>query len=152
MKGRRLFLLGSAAVWLSVLVLIVITAVGRLSVPPWGNISGDDRSAEIAGSTQVGQQFIAPFPGLYRVEVTLDPAGVQNPQPVTLRLQDEGSGANPLASGTFRTSDIGEGTPYGIEFPPIQDSAGRAFVFSVESPKSTPGDALTAHYDSGSVL
>jgi hypothetical protein len=152
MNGHRLFLLGSAIVGLVVLALIVIGAVGQLSVTPWGNISGDDRSAAIAGSTRVGQQFIAPFPGLYRIEVMLDPTTVQNPQPATLRLQGETSGANPLAYGEFQTSDIKEDTPYSIEFPPIQDSAGRAIAFTFESPQSSPGDALTIHYDPDSIL
>ena len=152
MTGRRLFLLGSTVVWLIVLALIVITALDRLSVPPWGNISGDSRSPEIAGSVEVGQQFIAPFPGLHRIEVTLDPASVQNTQATTLRLQAEPAGPNTLAVGEFRTGDIQKEVPYGLEFPPIVDSAGRTFTFSLESPQSSPGDAVTAHYDPDSSL
>ena len=152
MMGRRIFLVGSGAVWLIVLAVIVITAVDRLSVPPWGNISGDDRSAEIAGSVEAGQQFTAPFPGLHRIEVILDPSSVQNAQPATFRLRDEPAGPNTLAFGEFRTGDIQEKVPYSLEFPPIRDSAGRTFFFSLESPQSSPGDAVTAHYNPDSFL
>ena len=152
MKGRRLFLLASAIVWLIVLVLIVVAAVDRLSVTPWGNISGDERSAEIVGSVKVGQQFVAPLPGLYRIDVTLDPDLVQNPRPAVFRLQDGTDSTNSIAIDEFLTGDVKENSPYSLEFPPIQDSAGRSFEFSLESPQSSPGDALTAQYAPDSVL
>ena len=138
MKGRRLFLLASAIVWLIVLVLIVVAAVDRLSVTPWGNISGDERSAEIVGSVKVGQQFVAPLPGLYRIDVTLDPDLVQNPRPAVFRLQDGTDSTNSIAIDEFLTGDVKENSPYSLEFPPIQDSAGRSFEFSLESPQSSP--------------
>ena len=152
MIGRRLFLLGSAIVWLIVLALIVITAVGRLSVPPWGNISGDDRSPEIAGSVEIGEQFTAPFPGLYRIEVALDASSAQNAEAVTFQLQDTSSESNILATSEFRTTDIKEAAAYSIEFSPIRDSAGRTFTFSLTSPHSSPGGAVSAYYDPDSVL
>lgn len=152
MKGRRIFLLGSVVVWLMILAFIVIGALNGLSVPPWGNISGDGRSAEVAGPVQVGQQFVAPYSGLYRIEVTLEPASVESNLPITFRLDGQSPSSGPLAVGQFHTGDVVAGAPYGIEFPPIRDSAGKTFSFSLDSPQSTPGDAVTAHYDPDSAL
>lgn len=152
MKGRRIFLLGAFVVWVMILAFIVISALNSLSVPPWGNFSGDDRSAEVAGPVQIGQQFVAPYPGLYRIELTLDPASVQSSQPVTFRLDSQSQSSSPLAVDQFYTGDLLAGVPHGIEFPPIRDSAGNTLTFSLDSPQSTPGNAVTAHYDPDSAL
>jgi hypothetical protein len=126
--------------------------MNRLSVPPWGNPSGDDRTEEVAGSAQIGQQFIAPYPGLYRIEVTLDPAAVASDQPITWQLTARPSVPYVLAAGEFNTGDVQEGEPYSLEFLPIRDSEGQTFFFSLASPDSTPGDAVTVHYDPNSSI
>lgn len=152
MTGRRLFLLGSTVVWLAILALIVMSSMDRLSVPPWGNVTGDNRSPEIAGPIEVGQQFTAPYPGLYRIDVTLDPATVQNAHPVSVQLKAEPSAPRAVAVGKFDTRDVQQGVPYSFEFPAVRDSEGRTFSFSLESPQSAPGDAITAHYAPDSVV
>ena len=82
MTRLRLFLLGSTIVWGIAIAVMIKSSVDRLSVPPWGNPVGDDRSPAIADGTQVGQRFVAPYPGLYRIEVWLDPAAVSGPYPL----------------------------------------------------------------------
>lgn len=152
MKGRRLFLLVSMLVWLAIVAFIVIASMDRLSVPPWGNPSGDGRTEQIAGPLQVGQQFTAPYPGLYRIEVTLDPGAVTTAQPITLQLRAGPSASQVLAVAEFSTGDVREEKPQSLEFAPIQGSEGRTFFLSLESPDSAPGNAVTAHYDPDSIL
>jgi hypothetical protein len=152
MRGRRLFLLGATAVWLTILALIVKMSLDRLSAPSWGNQIGESRSEEIAGPVQVGQTFTAPYPGLYRIEVALDPNAVQSSHPVTFQLKTEPSAADALATSEFSTADVRKDVPFSFEFAPVRDSQGRTFIFLLESPEAEPGDALTAYYGPDAIL
>jgi hypothetical protein len=96
--------------------------------------------------TRVGQQFTAPFPGLYRIEVALDRGAVRNMHPVTFHLAADPSGVEELWAASFNTSDVQDGRPYGFEFPPLRDSQGQSYYFHLQSADSTPGDALAVGY------
>lgn len=85
MTGRR-FLISSSLIALAVVVAIVVKrSVDRLAVPPWGHSPDETFSqvVEVAAGALVGQQFVAPMPGLYRIDLVLDPATAQGrPRPV----------------------------------------------------------------------
>jgi hypothetical protein len=146
MTRRRLFVLGSMLAWMIVLVLVVKASVGRLSVPPWGNPVGDNLSAEVAGETQVGQQFTAPFPGLSRIDVALDRATISGDQQIAFHLKTDPSATEDLWTARLSAGDLEDGLPYSFEFPPIRDSEGQTYYFYLESPASAPGDAVAVRY------
>ena len=146
MSKRGVFVLGTGIVWASVMVLVVYSSVNRLSVAPWGNPLGDSLLAEVAGDTLVGQEFTAPLPGLYRIEVALDSGAVRSMHPVTFHLETDPSAVEDLWTTTFNTSDVQDGTPYGFEFPPLRDSQGQSYHFYLQSADSTSGDAVAVRY------
>ena len=152
MTKRRLFVLGSTIVWLVAMAAVVKTSVDRGSVPPWGNSLGDDRSAEIERSTHVGQQFTAPFPGLHRVQVALDPATAHAARRVTFHLKTGPLAQEDLWTADLSTSEVQDGVPHGFEFPPMRNSKGRTIYFYLDSPDSAPGDAITARYSPAAIL
>ncbi|MFC2037687.1 hypothetical protein ACFLYD_06950, partial [Chloroflexota bacterium] len=149
--GRRLFVLASTVVWLTVLAFVFKNSIDRLSVPPWGNPVGDTLSAEIAGTTHVGQQFVAPLPGLKRIKVSLDPATARGTHRVTFHLKTAPS-ATDLWTSDLSTSDVQEGIPYTFEFPRIVGSKGQTYYFHLESTDSAPGDAIAAHYSPTAIV
>jgi hypothetical protein len=128
------------------MILIVYVSIDRLSVAPWGNPIGDTLLAELAGDTRVGQQFTAPFPGLYRIEVTLDRGTSRNEHPVTFHLARDPSGNEELWTANLNTSDVQDGAPYGFEFPPLRDSKGQSYYFYLQSTNSTPEEAVAVRY------
>jgi hypothetical protein len=128
------------------MVLVAYSSANRVSVAPWGNPLGDSHLAEVAGDTRVGQQFTAPFPGLYRIEVTLDRGAVRTMHPVTFHLVADPADGEELWAASFNTSDVQDGTPQGFEFPPLRDSQGQSYYFYLQSTDSIPGDAVAVGY------
>jgi hypothetical protein len=161
---RRLFLLTSTALWLILLALLIRSSLHRIMAPPWGNPQGDGRSPQIARDTRVGQQFMAPYPGLYRIQVWLDPTSATSSRQITAHLRAvppaNTSGGLPADgdpsviasrqlgqhSVVLHSTELEDGLPFTIEFSPIRDSMGRIYTITFDSPGSTPGDALAAHY------
>lgn len=153
MTRRLLFLLGSTVLVAAALVLVVGNSVNSVTAPPWGSTTGTERSAEVAGDTMVGQQFVAPFPGLHRIDVGLDPGQVHNTHHLTFHLKKVGSPAtDDLWTADLVSDDIRDGEPYTFEFPAIHDSAGQDYYFYLESAESSQGDAVTVRYDPASFL
>jgi len=88
MIRRRLFIAISMLVWLVALALGAKVALDRVQVPPWGNPAQGTESIELTGGTRVGQQFTAPWPGLYRIEVELDRGTAAADQEITFHLKE----------------------------------------------------------------
>jgi hypothetical protein len=96
----------------------------------------------LAGGTQLGQRFVAPRPGLNRVDVLMYGYFRRNTQPVTFHLRREGAEDDEVAL-TFNAGDVWGWQWVPFEFEPLPDSGGQAYVLFFESPTSTPDDALT---------
>ena len=153
MTGRQFFLLGSTVLVMAVLVPVLGNTVASVTAPPLGNALGYERSAEVAGDTQVGQQFTAPFPGLSRVDVGLDPSLTRNVHHLTFHLRNADSLATEdLWTAGLSTDDIQGEELHSFEFPPVRDSTGQTFYFYLQSTDSAPGDAITIRYDPASLL
>lgn len=146
MNKRLVFVLVTGVLWAIAMVLVVKISIDRLSVAPWGNPMGESQLAEVAGDTLVGQQFTAPFSGMYRIEVALDPSTAHNVHWVTFHLTGDPSGVEDLRTIDLNTSDLQDGMPYGFEFPPLRDSKGQSYYFYLQSTDSTPGDAVSVRY------
>ena len=153
MTGRHFFLLGSTVLMMAVLALVVGSAVANVAAPPLGNAMGYERSSEVAGDTLVGQQFTAPFPGLYRIEVGLDSSLVRSAHHLTFHLKKVDSLATEdLWTADLSTDDIRDGEAHSFEFPPMRGSTGQAYYFYLQSADSSPADAVTIRYDPASFL
>ncbi|RPI56221.1 MAG: hypothetical protein EHM56_04640 [Chloroflexi bacterium] len=152
MTGLRAVMVALAVLWLAALALVVKTGVDRLHASPWGNAAAGDMSPEVAGSTQVGQAWMAPLPGLYRIELFLQPPATGSGQPLTFHLQAGVDATSDLWTATIDPGQIVAGSPYAIEFEPLRDSRGRTFYFYLESPQSRPGEAVQFVYGPASVL
>ncbi len=152
MTGRRATAVVIAVLWLAALLFVVKAGVDRFNAPTWGNAVAGDLSPEMAGEAQVGQTWTAPFPGLYRIELFLQPPDSPGGQPVTFHLRP-GIGAGPdLWTATIDPEQILAGDPYAVQFEPMRDSKAKTFYFLLESPESRPGEAVQAAYGPGSEL
>jgi GT2 family glycosyltransferase/glycosyltransferase involved in cell wall biosynthesis len=112
---------------------------------------GSDRSPRLGAATlpdlvggRVHGQTIAPTEdGLCGVAVRFGGYRRLNTQDVTFRLRAEDEPDRELASATVNASLLPDGEFYAFRFRPIADSKGRRFIFSLESPGSVEGDAVT---------
>jgi hypothetical protein len=152
MTKRRLFLVGTAIVWAFLLAIVAVTALNQVSAPPWGNPIGDGLPVEVAGDARVGQQFVAPYPGLYRISLALDRAASASAQPVSFHLKSDVAAGEDLWTATFSTGDVQGNTPYVFEFEPLRDPSDRSYYFYLSSPDSTPGEAIAARYNPDAML
>jgi len=154
MKRRylALFLVLLTAAWAVALAAVAKNAVDRLEIRPWGNPMGDNVSAPLAGDTRVGQSFIAPMAGLYRIEFSLVPAGGDAAQPVIFHLKASPAATEDLYTAQFGTIRIDAGVPFGFEFEPIRDSKDREFFFYLESPGTVPEEAPSVRYSPNATL
>jgi hypothetical protein len=152
MTKRCLSIIGSLAAWLVGLAIVMMISLNGLSVPPWGNPSGNELSPEVAGDARVGQRFIAPLPGLDRIDLWLARSSATDSNGVFFHLMSGDAAAGDLWSAAIDSDDIHDGTPYRFEFPRIPDSEGRSFSFYLESPESRSGDAIAVRYDSQAML
>lgn len=106
-------------------------------------------SREIRPGNSIRQSFVADSDNLNRIEVYLQTFFRHNTQNVTLSLVELPPTASPLDEGVlqFQTQVNAATLPpqgwYAVEFNPLPNSAGRQFELLLESPGSTPGDAVT---------
>jgi hypothetical protein len=151
-KRRTLALTLLTAAWLVALAIVAIDALDRLEIRPWGNPMSDSLSAPVAGATRVGQLFVAPMPGLYRIEVSLGPGGGGAAQDLIFHLQTEPLASEDLVTIKLSSAQIVAGTPLGFEFEAIRDSMGQRFFFFLEAPAAEPEQALRLRYSPGATL
>jgi hypothetical protein len=151
MNRRFLFVLGTTAVWLVAMILVAFGAVQSISVEPWGNPRGESRSPILAGADQVGQQFTAPYPGLYAIELGLDTPAASSANRIIFHLKSDPLAVGDLWTATLETGSLREGAAR-IEFPPIRNSMGQTYFFSLELPEAVPDDGIAIRYSRDSAL
>ena len=140
------------AAWAVALAAVTKSAIDRLEIRPWGNPMADGASAPLAGETRVGQAFVAPMAGLYRIEVSLVPAPGAPDRTVILHLKAGPAAQEDLYTAEINTAGIDPGAPLGFEFAPVRDSKGREFFFYLESPGTVPEEAPSLRYSPSSTL
>jgi len=99
-------------------------------------------SEEIQGEVTVGQTFVAPYPGLTRIAVMMQPFDRVNTHEVIFHLKSGREAEQDIVTIRFIPHNLKSKTWYDFSFPPIEDSAGVAYYFYLESPSSTPGNAI----------
>jgi hypothetical protein len=146
MTRRQLVYAGIAFLWFIALGIVAKVSLDHLPVEPWGNPAGDKLSVPVTGDTRVGQTFVAPMPGLYRIEVTLERDAPSNSRPITLHLRGDLSADEDLWASTMSTAEVQKGTAFSLEFPVLRDSKGKTYYFFLDSPGSDAKDAVAVRY------
>jgi len=105
--------------------------------------TGDTRLERLVAGRSLEQTFECPRAGLCRIDVKLDTGGGGRP-PIRLTLFSERDQEVPLASCATRPV-WGSQRWVAFVFSPIEDSAGRRYVFRLECPDGTPDAWVAAH-------
>lgn len=104
---------------------------------------------EIREEQIIGQTFVAPRDGLNRIDILLQTYGRRNIQDVTLRLLEVPTGQdNPLEGSevfqtSFNASTVRDQAWRTFSFPPVASSTGKTYLITLDSPESSPGNAIT---------
>jgi hypothetical protein len=121
-------------------------------------------AGELLDGHTFGQTFTPQYDGLYRIDLYTATYARENTHPVIFRIhptpsQGEGQGGglpSPACGGgdgegadlvrlELPATEISNSGPTVITFPPLAGTAGQTLAFSVESPGSVPGDAITIY-------
>lgn len=105
-------------------------------------------AGEIQGSFSVGQTFYSPYPGLNRIDVLLATYQKQISGQVTFNLTEGPRAVSKLVSSSFNAASVEDNRFRSMEFPALDESAGKTYFFYLEAPASRPGNAITAWTDS----
>jgi hypothetical protein len=97
---------------------------------------------EVKDGRTLGQTFVAPLPGLHRIDVMLFDRGRRNTHDVTFHLREGVDASSDTFSTTFNASEIKGGGWHRFDFTPLVNSAGKVYYFYFSSPESTDGDAI----------
>jgi hypothetical protein len=123
--------------------------VGLTSVATIGCVSNEyanDSPAlpgiEIYGNTAIGQTFTSRYNDLNSVDVLMQNDGRANSNGVLFHLKASPTSGD-IAMVTMSAADIVNNKYHSFKFPTIPDSKDRTYYFSIESPQSNPGDAVT---------
>lgn len=146
---------GRKAIWTSFAILLSLAMGGLLTkatVEPlaWPRLDeavlSQERAGvtggEIYGPTAMGQSFICPRNGLYRIDILLTTYNRRNDRDIIFHLRHAREGDD-LATIRFNASEVEDNAFFSFTFPPIPDSGGQNFYFFLESPASEPGNAIT---------
>lgn len=111
-------------------------------------------AGELLDGHTFGQTFALQYDGLYRVDLYTATYARKNTHPVIFRVRPsppaplptpgEGS-TDDLVRLELSPGEISNSGPTVITFSPLADTSGRTLAFSIESPGSVPGDAITVY-------
>lgn len=101
-----------------------------------------DSTDEVYGPLKVGERFIAKYPNFHRVGVKLRSYGRREAGDLIFHLRPDVSSSSDLATVTMGASQVKDNALNIFAFPPIKDSANKTFYFFLESPNSSPGNAI----------
>jgi hypothetical protein len=127
-----------------VLLLVVIGLLGVQQATEEVQTEQAEASAtvgELIAGAAAGQSFTAEYGGLSEVAVKVGTYERQNRGAVVFRL--DGPGLTEAITRTVDAAELEDNAYRAFEFPPIQDSAGKRFTFTLESPDAEPGEAIT---------
>lgn len=141
---------------LFVLMMMSLSAIGYSSLrqlacegQPINFSLAPTAEQQIWGERIVSQSFVAPRNDLNRIDILFQTYQRQNSADVSLRLLELPPDAqNPLhgvevINFSFKASTLQDQTWRAFTFPPIPDSAGKHYLIVLQSPESSPGNAIT---------
>ena len=126
------------------LVLLVLTSctVGGVDVE---QEQASGLAGELLGSHSFGQTLTLQYDGLYRVDLYTATYARENTHPVILSVRAGPDATGDLVRLELPAAQISNSGPTVITFSPLADTADRVLYFSIESPGSVPGDAITIY-------
>ncbi|HWP47283.1 MAG TPA: hypothetical protein VNM22_08995 [Candidatus Limnocylindrales bacterium] len=104
----------------------------------------DQTVGEIFGDKKIGQTFRAEAKNLTGIEVFLATYARTNTFPIIFHLKETPDAPTDLFTQTLPAWQIRNNAYHRFRFPVIPDSQGKSYYFSLESPESRPGNAITA--------
>ena len=110
----------------------------------------DGTVGEILPGKAIGQTFVSHQPNLCRIDVLLATYCRTNTCDLTFRLQADFPAGQELTAMTVKGANVQDNKWYTFRFPPLLDSQGRTYYFSLESANAAPGNALTTYRYSAS--
>ena len=102
-------------------------------------------AGELLDGHSFGQTFTPQYDGLYRVDLYTATYARENTRPVVFRVQAALGTGEDLVRLEQPAAQISNSGPTVITFAPLGDTEGKTLYFSVESPGSIPGDAITVY-------
>ncbi len=118
---------------------------------------GSSLAGELLDGDSFGQTFTPGHDGLNRIDLYTATYARENTQPVIFRINsapgddNTGGGSQNLVRVELAADQISNSGPTVITFPPLPGTAGKTLYFSIESPGSAPGDAITVYMEEGDV-
>jgi hypothetical protein len=104
---------------------------------------------EIWGEREVGQSFYATHDNLAQICVRVATYRRVNDRDVIFHLKESADAPRDLVTQYVNAAEFQDNGWYPFTFPPIPASAHKSFYFSLESPASEPGNAITVWTNSG---
>ena len=140
---RRLFWLALPLLTTAAFVVVVISSLDLVGYEgQFVNLLRPASAATLVGAVQMGQTFVAPRPGLSRIDVLLYGFHRRNTQAVAFHLREAGAQHDKVTS-TFNAGEVWDWRWMSFDFGPLADSEGKAYYFYLDSATSTPEDGLT---------
>ncbi len=105
-------------------------------------------TGELTSGVIVGQTFISDKDNLSGVGVLFaNYSNRKNNKPVEFQLREFPNVGRILRTATASASEMGDNQIHRFEFAPLPDSQGRIYLFTIGSPESVPGNAVTVDID-----
>jgi hypothetical protein len=112
---------------------------------PRDDITPDMVVGEIVGSKVIGQTFISECQGtIDKIDLFVGTYARENKYPLLFKLTDLTSGQL-IQSQTIPSASLDDNSWNTIQLDPISDTNRRKYLFSLESPSSFPGNAITIY-------
>jgi hypothetical protein len=109
-------------------------------------------AGELLDGRSFGQTFTPEHDSLSRIDLYTATYARENTQPVIFRIGSApGEQGEALLRLELPAAQISNSGPTVITFPPLPDTEGKRLYFSIESPGSTTGDAITVYREEGDV-
>lgn len=102
-------------------------------------------AGELLDGHSFGQTFTPQYDGLYRLDLYTATYARENTHPVVFRVCASPACAEEYVRVELPAAQVSNSGPTVVAFPPLAQTAGRTLYFSVESPGSVPGDAITVY-------
>jgi hypothetical protein len=116
---------------------------------PSGRRADHPSLLEVRDGVQVGQSFVAHYPGLYRLDVLLTTSGRRDVADLVFHLRADGPEGAELFTTSVDGAAIVDNAFQPFTFPPLDDSAGRTYFFYLEAPGAGPQNAVGVWISSG---
>jgi hypothetical protein len=106
-------------------------------------------AGELLDGHTFGQTFTPQYDGLYRIDLYTATYARENTHPVIFHISPSPAGGGGEEADLVRlelpAAEISNSGPTVITFPPLTETADSTLYFSIESPGSVPGDAITVY-------